>query len=163
MPKAGMITSTSRAGGRSTIQHYRNCRIIERNAGDTRADEGIINVSGRQAGAVANPAALSYYRPKPVANASGDPIPALLGSSAAFQVRSEQKKSRYQPILGDEVDTTFMRFVAFIVEATGRLSGDALRLVKLACMDSKTTTIIHQFCIQVGGAIARYNAMAALA
>ena len=56
-----------------------------------------------------------------------------------------------------------MRFVAFIVEATGRLSGDALRLVKLACMYSKTSTLIHQFCIQVGGAIARYNAMAALA
>ena len=85
--------------GRSTVQHYRNCRIIERNAGDTRADAGIINVSWRQYidVAVANPAALTY-RPKPLPSASGLPIPVLPGSSNAFQVRSEQKKSRYHPI-----------------------------------------------------------------
>ena len=51
--------------------------------------------------------------------------------------------------------------VAFVVEATGRLSSDALRLVKLACAESKNPLLLHDFVTQVGGAIARYNAMAA--
>ena len=69
---------------------------------------------------------------------------------------------RYHPVLGDDVNV-FMRFVAFVVEATGRLSSDALRLVKLACAESKNPLLLHDFVTQVGGAIARYNAMAAQA
>ena len=57
-----------------------------------------------------------------------------------------------------------MRFVAFVVEATGRLSSD-LQLVKLACAESKNNPMLLEtficYSIRVGGAIARYNAMPA--
>ena len=150
-------------GARRNIQHYRNSRIIERNAGDTRADACVINLTGRQYidVAITNPAAITY-RPKPVPNASGVLLPAPPGSSAAIAMRTADKKHRYHPVLGDDVNV-FMRFVAFVVEATGRLSSDALRLVKLACAESKNPMLLHDFVTQVGGAIARYNAMAAQA
>jgi hypothetical protein len=145
------------------MQHYRNSRIIERNAGDIRADACVINLTGRQYidVAVTNPAAITY-RPKPVPSASGVLLPALPGSSAAIEMRTADKMHRYHPVLGDDVNV-FMRFVAFVVEATGRLSSDALRLVKLACAESKNPLMLHDFVTQVGGAIARYNAMAAQA
>jgi hypothetical protein len=145
------------------MQHYRNSRIIERNAGDIRADACVINLTGRQYidVAVTNPAAITY-RPKPVPNASGVLLPAPPGSSAAIEMRTADKMHRYHPVLGDDVNV-FMRFVAFVVEATGRLSSDALRLVKLACAESKNPLLLHDFVTQVGGAIARYNAMAAQA
>jgi len=122
-----------------------------------------INLTGRQYidVAITNPAAFTY-RPKPVPNASGVLLPAPPGSSAAIAMRTADKKHRYHPVLGDDVND-FMRFVAFVVEATGRLSSDALRLVKLACAESKNPMLLHDFVTQVGGAIARYNAMAAQA
>ena len=144
-------------GARRNIQHYRNSRIIERNAGDTRADACVINLTGRQYidVAITNPAAITY-RPKPVPNASGVLLPAPPGSSAAtIAMRTADKKHRYHPVLGDDVNV-FMRFVAFVVEATGRLSSDA-------CAESKNPMLLHDFVTQVGGAIARYNAMAAQA
>ncbi len=84
------------------MQHYRNSRIIERNAGDIRA---------------------------------GD--------------------IRAGDVLGDDVNV-FMRFVAFVVEATGRLSSDALLLAKLACAESKNPLLLHDFVTQVGGDISRW-------
>jgi len=130
---------------------------------DIRADACVINLTGRQYidVAVTNPAAITY-RPKPVPNASDVLLPAPPGSSAAIEMRTADKMHRYHPVLGDDVNV-FMRFVAFVVEATGRLSSDALRLVKLACAESKNPLMLHDFVTQVGGAIARYNAMAAQA
>ena len=87
-------------GGRSTVQRYRNCCIIERNVGDTRA---VIHVSGRQYidVAVAIPPLLLSLPTAPSLSqmCPAFSVPALLGLSAAFQVRSEQKKSRYHPII----------------------------------------------------------------
>jgi hypothetical protein len=69
-------------------------------------------------------------------------------------MRTADKKHRYHPVLlGDDVNV-IMRFVAFVVEATGRLSSDALRLVKLACAESNPNPmLLHDFVTQVGGAI----------
>ncbi len=67
------------------------------------------------------------------------------------------------PIQESRDVNVFMCFVAFVVEATGRLSSDALCLVKLAYAESKNPLLLHDFVTQVGGAIARYNAMAAQA
>ena len=91
------------------------------------------------------------------------PKKASPGSSAAIEMRTADKKHRYHPVLGGDDVNVFMRFVAFVVEATGRLSSDALRLVKLACAESKNPLLLHDFVTQGGGAIARYNAMAAQA
>jgi hypothetical protein len=49
----------------------------------------------------------------------------------------------------------------FLVEATGRLSDPAMDLVKYIVKDSPSRSILHTFCSQIGGSIARYNAMAA--
>ena len=93
-------------GARRDTQHYRNSRIIvERNAGDTRADACVINLTGRQYidFAITKPAAITY-RPKPVPNASGSLLPAPPGSSAAIEMRTADKKRRYHPVLGDDVN-----------------------------------------------------------
>jgi len=49
----------------------------------------------------------------------------------------------------------------FLVEATGRLSEDSMKLAKFIVKDSASRSILNLFCTQIGGAIARYNAMAA--
>jgi hypothetical protein len=49
----------------------------------------------------------------------------------------------------------------FLVEATGRLSDPAMDLVKFIVKDSPSRSIFNTFCSQIGGSIARYNAMAA--
>jgi hypothetical protein len=164
----GVLPTSNRCSDAELLKtpkpRVRNSRIIERNAGDTRADACVINLTGRQYidFAITKPAAITY-RPKPVPNASGSLLPAPPGSSAAIEMRTADKKRRYHPVLGDDVNE-FIRFVAFVVEATGRISSDALHLVKLACAESKNPMLLHTFVTQVGGAIiARYNAMAAQA
>ena len=49
----------------------------------------------------------------------------------------------------------------FLVEATGSLSDPAMDLVKFIVKDSPSRAILNTFCSQIGGSIARYNAMAA--
>ena len=49
----------------------------------------------------------------------------------------------------------------FLFEATGRLSDPAMDLVKFTVKDSPSRAILNTFCSQIGGSIARYNAMAA--
>jgi hypothetical protein len=49
----------------------------------------------------------------------------------------------------------------FLVEAAGRLSDPAMDLFKFIVKDSPSRAILNTFCSQIGGSIARYNAMAA--
>lgn len=149
------------SGGRRSVQSYGNARAIERNSGSLRADACVVHLTGRQYidVAIANPAAASYRPKTPLSNSAPHPPP---GTSSAIEMRTYDKKCRYRSVLGDDVDS-FLRFVAFVVEATGHLSPDALRLVTLACSETKNRTLRERFCTQVGGAIARYNAMAAQA
>jgi hypothetical protein len=153
-----------RTGPRQTIAEFRTARAQERQDGTTRADAGFQCAYGRKYidVAIANPAAPSYLPGPTTDPSSGELILPAAGASNAITARTNEKKARYRPILGDDVDN-FGFFVAFVVEATGRFSPDALKLSKFIISDSRSKNLLHNFCTQVGGAIARYNAMAASA
>jgi hypothetical protein len=90
----------------------------------------------------------------------GNPILPTAGVSWVQQIRTASKVARYRPILGDlAADPDHLAI--FLVEATGRLADPAMKLVKFIVQDSPSRTILNHYCTQIGGAIARYNAMAA--
>ena len=88
----------------------------------------------------------------------GDPL-SIPGLSRVLSLREAAKRARYRPILGDLVDDP-QHLAIFLVEATGRLSDPAMDLVKFIVKDSPSRAILNTFCSQIGGSIARYNAMA---
>jgi hypothetical protein len=148
-------------GPRQSVSEFARTRALERNSGKTRADACVVALYGRQYidVAIANPAAHSYS-PLPSFSSDGTVVPPQPGSSIAIPTRIAEKRRRYRPVLGDLVDS-FDHFVPFVVEATGHLSDEALRFVQLLFRDDPSKTSLHTFCRQLGGAIARYNAMAA--
>ena len=110
---------------------------------------------------VSNPAAPTYF-PRPVLDdPHGNPILPTAGVSWVQQIRTANKLARYRPVLGDlAADPDHLAI--FLVEATGRLADPAMmKLVKFIVQDSPSRIILNHFCTQIGGVIARYNAMAA--
>jgi hypothetical protein len=107
---------------------------------------------------VSNPAAPTYF-PRPVLYPHGNPILPFAGVSWVQQIRTASKVARYQPILGDlAADPDHLAI--FLVGATGRLADPVMKLVKVIVQDSPSRSILNHYCTQIGGAIARYNAMA---
>jgi hypothetical protein len=86
--------------------------------------------------------------------------PELPGHSWIQHLRTTDKHDRYLPVLGDLAKDP-EHLAIFLVEATGRLSEASMKLVKFVVKESPSRSILNLFCTQIGGAIARYNAMAA--
>jgi hypothetical protein len=145
---------------RQSVQDFRTSHAFVRNSGQARADCGFITTTNRRYIDITcnNPAAFTYSL-RGIRDPHGDPlfIPEL---SRVLALREADKRARYRPILGDLVDDP-QHLAIFLVEATGRLSDPAMDLVKFIVKDSSSCAILNTFCSQIGGSIARYNAMAA--
>ena len=103
---------------------------------------------------------LPTYFAQPVLDPYGIPILPAAGTSWVEQIRTADKLARYRPVLGDlAADPDHLAI--FLVAATGRLSDPAMKLLKFIVKDSQSRRILNHFCTQIGGDIARYNAMAA--
>jgi hypothetical protein len=142
------------------VQDFRTSRAFARNSGQARADCGFITTTNRRYIDItcSNPAAPTYSL-RGIRDPHGDPL-SIPGLSRVLSVREAAKRARYRPILGDLVNDP-QHLAIFLVEATGRLSDPAMDLVKYIVKDSPSRSILHTFCSQIGGSIARYNAMAA--
>ena len=70
----------------------------------------------------------------------------LLPASPAWvqQIRTTDEQARYRPILNDLVEG-LEHLAIFLVEATGRLSGLVMELLKLIVQDSPNRTILNYF------------------
>ena len=145
-----------------SLSQWRSARMLERNSHKTRADTCIITATGKQYidVAVENPAAASYL-PKPTVDALGFAVRPEAGTSLAVEMRTMEKFRRYCPVLGEDAAQDFDRCVPFIVDATGNCSDVALRLLLEAVGGSKETRATSNVLSKIGGAIARFNAMAA--
>jgi hypothetical protein len=132
------------------VQDFRTSRAFASNSGQARADCGSITTTNRRYIDItcSNPAA-STYSLRGIRDPHGDRL-SIPGLSRVLALREADKRARYCPILGDLVDDP-QHLAIFLVEATGRLSDPAMDLVKF----------MNTFCSQIGGSIARYNAMAA--
>jgi hypothetical protein len=149
-------TSIIRTAPRQSAQDFRTSRaILDRlapTAGSSPPPTG---------GTSTSPAAIPP--PPPILCAAsdrdphGDPL-SIPGLSRVLSLREADKRARYRPSLGDLVD---QHLAIFLVEATERLSDPAMDLVKFVVKDSPSRSILNTFYSQIGGSIARYNAMAA--
>jgi hypothetical protein len=142
------------------VQDFRTSRAFARNSGQARADCGFITTNNRRYIDItcSNPAVFTYSL-RGIRDPHGD-RPSIPGLSRVLSLREAAKRSRYRPILGDLVDDP--QHLAIIpVEATGCLSDPAIDLVKFIVKVSPSRAILNTFCSQIGGSIARYNAMAA--
>ena len=157
--EAAAHNTSLRTAPRQSVQDFRTSRAFARNSGQARADCGFITTTNRQYIDItcSNPAAPTYSV-SGILDTRGYP----LSGSCVLQLRTAAKRARYRPILGDLVDDP-QQFAIFLVEATGRLSEAATALVKFIVKDSPCRAILNTFCSQIGGSIARYNAMVALA
>ena len=144
------------------MQEFRTSRAFARNSGQARADCGFITTTNRRYIDItcSNPAA-STYSLRGIRDPHGDPL-SIPGLSRVLALREADKRARYhRPILGDLVDDP-QHLAIFLVGATGHLSDPAMDLVNFIVKDSPSRTILNTFfCSQIGGSIARYNAMAA--
>jgi hypothetical protein len=142
------------------MQDFRISRAFARNSGQARADCGFITTTNRRYIDItcSNPAAPTYSL-RSIQDPHGDPL-FIPGLSRVLSLRTAAKRARYRPILGDLMDNP-QHLAIFLVEATGRLSDLAMDLVKFIVKDSPSRAILNTFCSQIGGSIARYNAMAA--
>ena len=61
------------------------------------------------------------------------PPPRLPGQSFAMEHRVAQKKNHFRPFLGDTGVEDAKRFVAFVLEASGRLGPDAAAFLRSLC------------------------------
>jgi hypothetical protein len=153
--------ATTRTGPRQSVTVFRTSRAYARNSGQTRADTGFITSTNRRYidMTVSNPAAPSYFPPD-LLDPYGRLQRKLPGHSWVELRRTTDKHDRYLPVLGD-LSKDPEHLAIFLVEATGRLSEASMKLVKFIVKDSPSRSILNLFCTQIGGAIARYNAMAA--
>ena len=160
--EAAAHSNSIRTAPRQSVQDFRTSRAFARNSGQARADCGFITTTNRRYIDItcSNPAAPTYSL-RGIRDPHGDPL-SIPGLSRVLSVREAAKRARYRPILGDLVDDP-QHLAIFLVEATGRLSDPAMDLIKYIVKDSPSRSILHTFCSQIGGSIARYNAMAALA
>ena len=153
--------ATTRIGPRQSVIEFRTSRAYARNSGQTRADTGFITSTNRRYidMTVSNPAAPSYFPPD-LLDPYGRLQRKLPGHSWVELRRTTDKHDRYLPVLGDLAKDP-EHLAIFLVEATGRLSEASMKLLKFIVKDSASRSILNLFCTQIGGAIARYNAMAA--
>jgi hypothetical protein len=158
---AAAHNTSVRTAPRQSVQGFRTSRAFARNSGQARADCGFITTTTTRRYidiTCSNPAA-STYSLRGIRDPHGDPL-SIPGLSRVLALREVDKRARYRPILGDLVDDP-QHLAIFLVEATGRLSDPAMDLVKFIVEDSPSRAILNTFCSQIGGSIARYNAMAA--
>jgi hypothetical protein len=142
------------------VQDFHTSRAFARNSGQARADCGFITTTNwRYIDIIcSNPAAFAYslrgIRDPHVRRPSLHSRPGYPG-----YFRSARRTNG--PILGDLVDDP-QHLAIFLVQATGRLSDPAIMdLIKFIVKDSPSRSILNTFYSQIGGSIARYNAMVA--
>ncbi len=156
--------TTLQIGPRQSVSDFRTSRAFARNSGLTRADCGFITSTNRRYidMTVSNPTAPTNF-PRPVLDPHGNPILPTAGVSCIQQIRTARKQARYRPVLGDLAADPDHLAISLVEATTGRLADPAMKLLKFIVQDSPSRSILNHFCTQIGGAIARYNAMAALA
>jgi hypothetical protein len=154
--------SAVHTGPRQSVTEFRTSRAHASNSGRIRADAGFITSTNRRFidMTISNPAAPSYYPPERLDSRGRLRPPTYAGHTEVHHIRTDAKRAHYRPILGDLVNDP-EHLAIFLVEATGRLSEDSMKLAKFIVKDSASRSILNLFCTQIGGAIARYNAMAA--
>jgi hypothetical protein len=83
------------------------------------------------------------------------------GSSAAVRHREEAKKRKYRASMGDAVDDP-SKFVAFVVEATGKLGNSAkMALLQILGGTNNEMWVKGSIFTKIGAIVTRYNAVLA--
>ena len=132
--------------------------------GHFRADLGIYPSTGGRIVidvAVGNPAAVSY-RTRPPGHPPLHPSYDHVGASYAAEHREAVKISRYRNLAGVNADDP-NSFVPFAMDASGRLGAKASAFLGRILADSPCIGARTELETQLGAAMARYNALAALA
>ena len=149
-----------------TVRTYAAERAQQLREGHFRADLGILSPTQRIVidVAVANPAAQPYISPPPGREPSPTKIADPIGRNFAIEHREEEKLIRYRRLIGVDADNPLL-FSPFVMTATGSISRRATLFLRQVLLDSdsSSTRACTELLTQLGAAVARYNAMAALA